>query len=116
MADCVVSSLPGNSINGEISGTFRPGGLTIGGKISLVTINSTTWTPLPATPLAQRNALVIQNVSGTEIKIQYDNTVVGYIGVTVMSGNERSYSITDQIIIYAKALSGTPTIQTEEIA
>lgn len=109
---------PGGNVTATISGTVssRPAGLTVGGIISQTTVNSVTWTALPLTPLANRNALSIQNISGIEIKINYDNTTVGYVGVTVATGSERFYSITDSIIIYAKSASGTPTIQTEELA
>jgi len=120
MANCEVQVLGGNAVTGSVtvSGnvTARPAGLTVGGLITQTTINSTVWTALPLTALANRNALSIQNISGTEIKINYDNTTVGYVGVTIATGSERFYSITDQIIIYAKAASGTPTIQTEELA
>lgn len=120
MATCEVQTLGGNAITGSVSVTgtvaSRPAGLTIGGKITQVTLDSTNWTALPPTALANRNSLSIQNVSGTEIKINYDNTTVGYVGVTITSGSERHYLISDTVIIYGKAASGTPTIQTEELA
>ncbi len=107
----------GSNVNATVSGTVdsRPAGLSIGGKITQVALNAATWTKLPPTHLANRNSLSIQNVSGTEIKINYDNTELGYVGVTVSSGSERHYLVGD-IPIYAKAASGTPTIQTEELA
>ena len=109
---------PGSSTVATLSGTVdaRPAGLTVGGLITQVPVNSTTWTALPPTALLNRNALSIQNISGTDIKINYNNATVGYVGVTIASGSERFYSITDTIIIYAKSSSGTPTIQTEELA
>jgi len=99
-----------------VTGTIRPSGLNVGGRISEVTLNSSTWTALPATPLVNRNALAIQNVSGIEIKINYDNATVGYVGVVIADGSERAYDITDDIVIYAKSASGTPTVNVEEIA
>lgn len=107
------------SISGtvDVQGTVdsRPAGLTVGGKITQVALSAGAWTKLPPTHLTGRNSLSIQNVSGTEIKINYDNTEPGYVGVTVSSGSERHYLVGD-IPIYAKAAAGTPTIQTEEIA
>lgn len=116
MVDCLVQSLPNESttLNGTVDA--RPVGLTVGGLITEVALDSTSWTPLPATPLANRNALSIQNISGVDIKIQYDNTVATYTGVEIKSGNERFYAITDSIIVYGKASAGTPTILIEELA
>lgn len=114
MVDCVVQQLPGSSVSGEVDA--RPVGLTVGGLITEVVLNTATWVPLPATPLPNRNALSIQNISGVDIKIQYNSSTVGYVGVEIKSGNERFYAITDSIIVYGKASSGTPTIITEELA
>ena len=90
--------------------------LRTSGRVSVVTLNASTWVALPVTALAGRNALSIQNFSGTDIKINYDNSVVGYVGMTIENGVERFYDITDSIIIYAKASSGTPDINVEELS
>lgn len=97
-------------------GTFRPAGLQNGGKITIQTVNSTTWTALPAAALTDRNAISIQNQSTTEIKINYDNTVVGYVGLIIPAGGERFYDITDSIFIYAKSALGTIDLAIEEIS
>lgn len=97
-------------------GEFSPTGLKNGGRITEVQLNSSGWTPLPLTALTDRNAMAIQNRSGIEIKLNYDSGVSGYIGVTVDSGGERFYDITDSIIIYAKSVTGTPTVTIEEIS
>ena len=108
----------GSNVNVSGQVEARPVGLNIGGKITVFTIDDTTWWPLPATALTQRNALSVQNTSGSTIKINYDNTTVGWVGVTINSGSERFYSISENVILYAKAApaSGTITIQTEELA
>lgn len=105
------------SIDGDI--TSRPGGLTVGGLISEVTLNSATWTALPPSALSGRNQMSIQNISGIDIKINYNSfgpLPVGYFGTTVSSGSERHYLVTETIVIYGKSASGTPTIQVEELA
>lgn len=91
-------------------------GLEIAGKVTEVALNSATWTALPATALANRNAICIQNPTGIEIKINYDNSVVGYVGVIIGPSGERYYDITDSIVIYAKSASGTPTVNVEELS
>lgn len=118
----------GQSFNSTLSGlkkilqsiiiNIQPSGLRIKGLITVVSINDTIWTPLPATPLTQRNAVRIQNYSGAEIKTNYDPTVVGYVGMTVLNFGEIFEDITDTILIYAKAApgSGTVTLNVEEIS
>lgn len=98
-------------------GEFTFSGLKTGGKVTEVTLNDTTWTALPGTSLAARNAIAIQNVSADDIKLNYDDGVAGYIGVLITAGGERQYDITDGITVYGKSASGTtPTINIEELA
>jgi len=98
-------------------GTVGPSGLLTGGLITEVPLNDSTWTPLPATPLVNRNAVAIQNKSANQIKINYDPLTVGYVGMVIEADEERFYSIKDTIIIYAKSATGTtPTVYIEEIA
>ena len=93
-----------------------PSGLNIAGKITEVTLSSGAWTALPPTPLTDRNAISIQNLSGIEIKVNYDNAEAGYKGMVISQGSERFYDITDQVVVYAKSASGTPTVTVEEIS
>jgi len=112
-----VGGLPAVRVSGSnFSGTFRTSGLTVGGKITEVAINDSSWTVLPGTALTDRNAVGIQNFSGQEIKLNYDNTTVGYVGVILKDNDQRQYDITDDILIYAKASSGSCTVIIEEIA
>jgi hypothetical protein len=104
-------------VSGTVTST--PGGLTVGGLITEVALNSATWTALPPTALAGRNQMSIQNISGIEIKINYNSfsALPGtYSGTTISSGSERHYLVSDSIVIWAKSASGTPTIQVEELA
>ncbi len=109
MSECVV----GGTV---ITSSSAPSGLRTGGLVTVVALNSSTWTALPATPLSGRNAVAVQNYSGIEIKINYDTGVAGYVGMTVIDKSERQYDITDAIILYAKSASGTPSVNVEEIA
>jgi len=111
---CRVKSLPQNVINSQISG------LTVKGLITIVEVNDLTWTELPALPLTEpsdRNALGIQNSDTSDIKIQFDNSVSGYVGWTI-SGNDSEFftDITPAVILYAKSESGTFNITVMEIA
>lgn len=100
----------------SITGSVQVSGLTIAGLVSSVVINDVTWTAVPATPLANRNALCIFNTSVVEIKLNYSSGVAGYFGVPLAAGNQRFYDITDSIIMYAKSSSGSPTIIVEELS
>ena len=101
---------------GTLTGEIRPSGLTNGGKVTEVLITSSSWTPLPVTPLTDRNALGIQNSSAQDIKVNFDNSVPGFVGMLISAGSERTYDITDQIVVYAKCSSGSVTINVEEIS
>lgn len=104
-------------VTGEnFSGSFTFSGLRVGGRVTEVTLTPGVWTALPASPLSQRNAINIQNSSAEEIKINYSPSVVGYKGVLIGAGSERSYDITDNIILYAMPISSVVTINVEEIA
>lgn len=100
----------------NVSGEMIPAGLTTAGLLTPVALDAISWTALPPLALIDRNAISIQNVSGVEIKINYDNAEPGYVGTVIDSGSERFYNITDAIQIYAKASAGTPTIMIEEIS
>lgn len=117
----------GNTFNTSLSGLRKlltglniastPSGLTIGGKVTVVTVNDTTWTALPLVPLAQRNQINIQNDDASiAIKLNYDPTTVGYVGMVVGPGIEKGYAIKDTILIYAKSASGSVVLNIEEIA
>jgi hypothetical protein len=95
------------TISGPVTGTFQPLGLSIAGRMTVVTLNDSTWTPLPAVPLVKRNGISVQNQSATEIKLNYDPLTVGYVGAIVNTSGERFYDIQDSIILYGKCMPGT---------
>lgn len=95
--------------------TSSPSGLQNGGVVTEVTLSDSTWTELPPSPLATRNAISIQNRSGVEIKINYNDLEVGYVGMVIPTGGERFYDITSSIKIFAKASSGSPIVNIEEL-
>jgi hypothetical protein len=93
-----------------------PTGLKNSGLVTIVSINDTTWTALPATALVGRNAIAIQNRSGQEIKLNYNNATAGYVGIFLGTGFDRFYDITDGIIVYAKSASSACTLVVEELS
>lgn len=93
-----------------------PSGLTIGGKITEVTLNSSTWTALPATAFSQRNGMGFQNPSAIEIKVNFDNGVGTFTGWSVKPNGELFIDVSDSVIVYAKSASGTPTVTVMEVA
>lgn len=93
-----------------------PSGLGVAGLITEVTLDSSTWTALPSTAQSGRNTLGLQNTSGTQIKLNFDNSVVGYTGWIVPDGGEFFIDVTNNIAIYAKSQAGTPTITVMELS
>jgi hypothetical protein len=96
-----------------------PSGLKIGGRHSFVTINSTTWTKVPATALTDRNSMGLFNESSVKIKFRY----LEGIGDTLFrgtpipaNGSSQFRDITDAIDIYCKCETGTVEVTVEEIA
>lgn len=100
----------------NFSGSFSLSGLSVAGRISVVTINSTTWTALPTTPLANRNAILIQNQTSVQAKLNYDPSAIGYVGIWINANGEAYRDIKDNIIIYAKCASGTIDLVIEELS
>ena len=95
--------------------TTTPSGLNIAGRMTIVTLNDSTWTALPATQLTERNGMSVQNQSAKQIKLHYDNTTVGYVGTIVNPDGERFYDIRT-IALYGKCQSGTCDILIEELS
>lgn len=112
----VANSEGDTAVRGVVEGNFSFSGLRIGGRITEVTLDDSTWAPLPAIALADRNSISIQNTSTVEIAIQYDDSVPTYSGVKIGVGGERFYDITDAIIIYGKSSGGNAVITIEELA
>ncbi len=115
MTACTSKTLPGGTVEGEFTTT----GLKTGGLITEVTITSTGWTKLPATPLANRNAIAVQNQATVEMKINYvSGASGGYVGMKVpATTGERFYQITDGIEIYGRLISGADQVViVEELA
>lgn len=103
------------TVNGRLQ-TNSNSSLRFAGRVTELAVDSTSWTPLPLTPLANRKAINIQNLSGQDIKVNYNNGIAGYVGMTIANGGERSYDMEDGIVIYAKSVSGTVNIYVEELS
>lgn len=102
-------------VDGGTSGGSS-GALAGPGRVTEVALTTGAWTALPATALAGRQALSVQNRSGQEVKLNYDNAEPGYVGVAIEDGGERHYDIDDGLVVYAKASDSACTIVVEEIA
>jgi hypothetical protein len=104
------------SLTGDITGEFTPTGLKNGGRVTEVTLSDSSWTALPpGGALLNRNAINIQNYSGSQIKINY-SVVSGYVGAIINDNSERNYDITEHIQLYARAEIGAPLVIIEEIS
>lgn len=90
-------------------------GLSIGGLITEVTLSTATWTALPPTPLANRNAMGFQNSTNETISVNF-STPAGIVGWKVKPNGELFFDVTDAVIVYAKALTGSPMVTVMEIA
>lgn len=109
---------PTNPLGGIVSvtGTFTTSGLKNGGLITVVSLNDTTWTALPPTALPNRNAILVQNQSLIQARMNYDDMTVGYVGININADGELYRDITDNIIMYAKSSSGNIDVVVEELS
>lgn len=101
------------TLAGNIDTTSR--GQVNGGKITEVTLNDTTWTALPPTPLDPRNVIAVQNGSGQTIKTNWNGSQAGFVGMVVASGFERQYEVAETVLLYAKCETGTAVVTVEEL-
>jgi len=93
-----------------------PSGLNTAGLITEVTLNSLTWTALPLSSLAGRNAMGIQNTSNLEIKINFDSGILGYVGWRVAPNGELFLDVRQDVIVYAKSKNGNPVVTILEVS
>lgn len=100
----IIQNAPGQAIPvaGIVSGDFSPQGLRIKGLITMMTIDNTRWYEAPATPLANRNNIMIQNpsTSSADIIYNYDNTQPLADGVHIPPGIPVSIAIQGTIPVY----------------
>lgn len=101
----------------SVTGEFTPSGLRVAGRVTEVLLSTTSWTALPpGGPLANRNAINVQNYSGDEIRLNYDPTVAGFKGIILNDQSERAIDVKDSINLYAKAKIGGTVIIVDEIS
>lgn len=87
------------------------------GLVTEVTLNSVTWTPLPASIKSGRKVLSIQNESNFEMKVNHEDPGSGvYVGMVVPPQDERIYTMESPGTLYGLAKSGTPKINVEELS
>jgi hypothetical protein len=89
--------------------------LNVGGVITSLTLNSTTWTALTPSPLSTRKTVAVQNQSNGEIKLSYSDTTPGYVGVAIAKGGERVYNLSADVMLYGKCVSGAASVVVEEV-
>lgn len=95
----------------------NPGANIKTGRVTIVSLVDTGWVPLPATPLPGRVALAIQNYSGRDMEVKYQNAGAYGTGILILDGDERSYDIPAGVVVYGRLESGGPrNIRVEELA
>ena len=109
MAGCVVTLPASESKENSVTVPSGPGLFTA------VPITNTGWTALPATPLSGRVAIAIQNKTGQNVKVNFQQPA-GYVGMELEDNDERNYDLTDGLIIYAKSEDSNVELWIEEIA
>lgn len=92
-----------------------PGGLSTAGLITEVTLSTASWKALPPTAQVGRNSMAFQNLTADVISVNF-TTPGSTVGWKVNPNGEFFIDVTDSITVYAKALTGTPTITVMELS
>jgi len=92
-------------------------GLTIGGRVTLVSLSDSAWVELPAVQLSNRNSISIQNQSGNgnAVFMNYSASAP-HEGVRIEDGGFRSLAISGTIKVYARMEIGSGVVAVEELA
>lgn len=95
-----------------------PNGLNLSGRITEVSLDDSAWVPLPATPLANRASILVQNKSGNGNVVlwQYDNGAGATVGVQIVDGEAKTADIGPAIIVYGRMLSGAGLVAIDEVS
>lgn len=72
------------------------------GRVTVVALNNTAWTALPGTPLANRQGLAVQNLSGDNVLLNWSNAAAPTSHIFLASGAERFYQAKDTAILYGR--------------
>lgn len=112
-----------SEITNQIEGEFVFSGLKTGGRITTILVGDVAIA-LPSSPLANRNAIAIRNLSETDILyigfdnlIQANDNVGTSAGWKVEAGENLQFDITDAVVIYGIMETGiTAKIQIMELA
>lgn len=108
-------------VTGNVTGSIQPEGLNIAGRITTMEV-MVMATPLPAVPLANRNAMSITNLSNEVLYIGFDASVTADSVVGTTSGWEigpnEGFNIDVQgsIPIYGIAATGPILVKIMELS
>lgn len=110
--------------NNPLAVNPTPNIVDISAQITKIEINPTTWTllersgstsPIGTGPLISRQVITIQNTTGQDIIIQYDNaTTDNTISILIPDGVERIYDFGSNIQFYAKSVTSNVDLVYEE--
>jgi hypothetical protein len=100
-----------------ITGEVQLVGLSTEGRVTHVPITNAAWTPIPAAALGGRQSIALQNFTGGDVRLNWDNTKPLTEGVILANGNERYYTVAEGLTLYAVHTSlVAATIIAEELA
>lgn len=97
-------------------GTLNIQGVSQEGKIQQLALTTAAWTAAPLSPLANRNSLIVQNLSNRTVIWNYTNNASVTIGFHIPPNGIREIAITDTVIVYLRSLVGAATVIVEELA
>jgi hypothetical protein len=97
-------------------GVLNIQGVSIEGRIQQLALVTTAWTAAPLVPLTNRNSLIVQNTSNRTVLWNYTSNPAVTIGFQIPANGIREIVITDDVIVYLRAVGGAATVIVEELA
>lgn len=106
------------ALHALISGRILIKGASTAGRVTKQNLTQSAWTACPATPLAGRNTVLIQNQSTTlSIILNYDPAAPASTGIIVGPGAAKEIMLADNVILYGRSNGpGATPVAVEELA
>lgn len=95
----------------KVSGQILIKGASTAGSVTLVSVTNAAWVALPATPLANRNTVLIQNqATSATIVVNFSNTAPATSGIRIGPGGALEIMVSNGIAIYGRNTAAGPAV------
>jgi hypothetical protein len=106
------------ALHALVSGQVTIKGVNTAAKITKQTVTTSGWQALPASPLAGRNTVLVQNQSASDsVLLNYDAGAPSDEGIIIGVGAAKEVMISESLTLYGRSVgSGPAIVMIEELA